>query len=484
MNALQKKERMDTTESQTFLSCEWVDCTAPQGGALYVHDNANAILKVENSSLTRCNASSTRGGGIFAQRIAECIVLHSTFDQCVAYGSSDWGGGGIHEWLRKDFGNVRFVSSTDSQPKGNDTYACGLDKSNPCSTISRCLTQLIPDLVPNVEVSSGTIIETNSFDCGINTFAVYGQSNMSTAIQTEFEASGPSLFSVSIGTLTVRDFILVHDSAHANNRGSRLFEISGAGEISIRRLNISFVSEQSTETAFSIELINVQSGMFQMGHVNWAKTISRNSLISLSSANEISLTLSECTFSQMERTTNGAAVMSFSNDKSNIDVNSSTFEGCGSRTSTDGGSMMLCVGNENEVKVKGGSFDGCFCSSSNGFGGGILLRLLNENPDFLISSSFGTNIAKWGRDIFVISPDLEETAKSQKITSVIASSDSADRVRGYDNGNTSVTIPLCIYLIPIPEEIHVSNSKASDHSHCGIVQFPCLTMNHLVTRQT
>eukprot|EP00770_Monocercomonoides_exilis_P015040 MONOS_14986.1-p1 / transcript=MONOS_14986.1 / gene=MONOS_14986 / organism=Monocercomonoides_exilis_PA203 / gene_product=unspecified product / transcript_product=unspecified product / location=Mono_scaffold01120:7982-13758(+) / protein_length=1908 / sequence_SO=supercontig / SO=protein_coding / is_pseudo=false len=621
-NALQKKGQINSTESQSFSLCEWEDCTAPQGGALYVHGNASAILTVENSSFTRCNASSTNGGGIYAQRIAECIVHHSTFDQCSAAATNGYGGGGImvdnvytqpvvddsndggaiqkecvvnsffdncqcnfsingaggaiiiwdpvnkvivsnclfchchsmcgggaacqfintnnngilfyfcffhnntcmkgghdivlqnstsnnidpscystrqtsnrvstnyysivdkSEWLRKDFGNVRFVSSTDSQPKGIDTYACGLDKSYPCSTISRCLTQLIPDLVPNVEVFSGTIIETNSFDCGVNAFTVYGQSNMSTAIQTEFKASGLSLFSVSTGTLTARDFVLVHDSIHPNNRGSRLFEISGAGEMSISRLNISFGSGQSTETAFSTELINVQNGMLQMEHVNWATTISTNSLFLLSSTNEISLTLSECAFDGIERATSGAAVISFSNDKVNIDVNSSTFEGCGSRTSADGGSMMLCVGNENEVKVKGGNFDGCFCSATYGLGGGILLRLLTENPNFLISSSFGTNTAKWGRDIFVISPNLEETAKSENITCVTDSLDSLEKVGGYNNGNTSVAIPLCIYLLPTPEEIYVSNSDASNHSHCGIVQFPCLTVKHSLTRQT
>ncbi|KAH7826577.1 putative Protein tyrosine and serine/threonine kinase [Monocercomonoides exilis] len=600
-----KKEKLNITDSQSFSLCEWIDCTAPQGGALYVHDNENAILTVENCSFSRC-ISSTKGGAIYALKIAECIVRHTTFAECSAQATSDFGGGGImaenayvqsmvddcyfqncssgndggainlrptmtikqkrciinsvfllchstldcggavmhwnctdqvvisnclfyhcssfyaggrdiilhgstsnnidptcystrqtsyrvstnwnqtsdrSEWLRNDFGNVRFVSSTDSQPKGNDTYACGIYESYPCSTISRCLTQLIPDLVPNVEVSSGTIIETNSFDCGVNTFTVYGQSNMSTAIHSEFEASGLSLFSVSTGTLAARDFVLVHDSDHPNNRGSRLFEISGAGGMSISRVNITFGSRQSAETAFSTELINAQNGMFQMEHVNWAKTISRNSLFSLSSTNEISLALSECAFDGIERTTSGAAVMSFSNDKVNIDMDFCTFKGCGSRTSADGGSMMLCVSDRNEVKVKGGNFDECYCSASYGLGGGILLRLLNENPNFMISSSFGTNTAKWGNDIFVISPNLQAIANLQKISCVSATLDSFDKVRGYDNGNNSVAIPLCIYLLPTPEEIHVSNVEASDHSHCGIVQFPCLTLKHSLTRQ-
>ncbi|KAH7816513.1 uncharacterized protein MONOS_10988 [Monocercomonoides exilis] len=638
-NALQKKEQMDTTESQSFSLCEWEDCTAPQGGALYVHDNENALLTIENSSFARCYASLTRGGGIYALKVAECIVQHTTFDQCSAAATSDYGGGGItaesiyvqlmvedcsfhscfsgndggaielswsktekqkkciinsnfdncrcnvsssgiggaiehwdptdkviisnclfrncysmcgggaigllvnsinngtllcycffhnntcqkgghdivlidstsnnidstcfstrqtenrvsthyysvidkSEWLRNDFGKVRFVSSVQTEPNAIDTYSCGLHKNLPCCTIRHCLTQLIPEFVTDIEILTGTITETKSVDCNINSFTIYGQSDLSSTVQIELEAAGLSLFSVSTGTLAARDFVLVCDCAYENNRGSRLFEITGTGEMHISRLNISTGSGQTSETAFSTELINVQNGVFQMEHVNWAKTISTTSLFSLSSTNEISLTLSECTFDGIERTTSGAAVISFSNDKANMNLDSCSFSGCGSTNSENGGSMMLCVGNENEVKVKGGSFDGCFCSETDGFGGGILLQLLTDNPDFLISSSFGINTAKWGNNIFVISPDLEAIANPQKISCVSASLDTFDKVRGYDNGNTSVAIPLCIYLLPDPTEIYVSNTEASDHSHCGIAQFPCLTIKHSLARQT
>ncbi|KAH7816419.1 uncharacterized protein MONOS_13691 [Monocercomonoides exilis] len=93
MNILEKKGQINTTESQSFSLCEWVDCTAPQGGALYVHDNASAILTVENSSFTMCNASSTNGGGIFALKIAECVVLHTTFILCTAAATNNLGEG-------------------------------------------------------------------------------------------------------------------------------------------------------------------------------------------------------------------------------------------------------------------------------------------------------------------------------------------------------------------------------------------------------
>ncbi|KAH7821102.1 uncharacterized protein MONOS_11182 [Monocercomonoides exilis] len=637
-NVFQPGEQMDTTESQSFLLCEWKDCTAEQGGALYVHDNENAILTIENSSFVKCIAFSTIGGGIFALEVAECSVLHSKFVQCSCTSTNvDNGGGGISianiciqpivddcsffncssgndggaidlresltekqkncitnsffdncksngslngiggaiehwycsdqaiisnclfcncnsmcgggalgilinnnnygtflyhcffhnnscvkgghdillqnstannihssccttrqtgnrvstnynsiidksEWLRNEGGRVRYVSSTETEPNSIDTYACGLNESYPCRTISHCLTQLIPDFVKDIEILTGTITETKNIDCDANSFTIYGKDDLSTTVQTELETPGLSLFSTSTGTFTVRNLVLVHDPTYSNNRGSRLFEITGAGEIHISRLNISTGSTQSTETAFFTELINVQSGVLQMENLNWAKTISTTSLFSLSSTNEISLILSESTFNEIERTTSGASVVTFSDEKANIDLNSSIFDGCGSTTSANGGSAMLNVGEANEVKVKGGNFDGCFCSTTDGLGGAILLQLTSEFPEFLITSSFDTNTAKWGKDIFVISPHLETVAQFRKISSVNASLDSFDKVRGYDNGNTNLAIPLCIYLLPNPTEIYVSNSEASNHSHCGIVQFPCLTLKHSLSR--
>ncbi|KAH7814994.1 uncharacterized protein MONOS_12599 [Monocercomonoides exilis] len=384
-------------------------------------------------------------------------------------------------WLATWKGTIRFVSSlgTDISP------VCGLKESNPCMTLESAVNHTLPLNNWKIKIIDSLLITREGVNIGDYHLNICGSEETSSVVQINFlNQKEAYLFCVSIGVLSISNFDIVHNSIDPNNRHSKLFEITGAGEMRISRLNISAGSEQSTETAFLTELINVQNGMLQMEHVNWAKTISSTSLFSISSTNEISLALSDCSFSGIERTTSGAAVMSFSNGKMNMNLNLSAFEGCGSRTSDNGGSMTLCAGNENEVKVKGGSFDGCFCSTTNGLGGGILLRLLNENPDFLISSSFGTNTAKWGRDIFVLSPNLEVTAKSQKIQCVAASLDSFDKVQGYDNGNTTVAIPLCIYLIPTPEEIYVSNIEASDHSHCGIVQFPCLSLMHSLARLT
>ncbi|KAH7822553.1 uncharacterized protein MONOS_11864 [Monocercomonoides exilis] len=134
---------------------------------------------------------------------------------------------------------------------------------------------------------------------------------------------------------------------------------------------------------------------------------------------------------------------------------------CGSTKSANGGSATLCAGEANEVKVKGYNFDGCFCSATDGLGISLFLPHLvrTQKSGEMISLSFH---------------QIWKKLLNQKTS----------QVRGYDNGNNSVAIPLCIYLLPTPEEIHVSNTEASDHSHCGIVQFPCLTLKHSLTRLT
>ncbi|KAH7827196.1 uncharacterized protein MONOS_6401 [Monocercomonoides exilis] len=174
-------------------------------------------------------------------------------------------------WLRNNFGKIRYASSSKTQSNAKDTSACGINESHPCNMIICCHTQLIPEFVSDIEILTRTISETKSVDCNINIFTIYGQRDFTTTIQTESEAAMLSLFAVSTGTLTVDDLFLVHDPTHPSNRDSKLFEISGAGEMQICRLNISTGSGQSSETAFTTELINVQNGMLKMENVNRAR---------------------------------------------------------------------------------------------------------------------------------------------------------------------------------------------------------------------
>ncbi|KAH7826081.1 uncharacterized protein MONOS_12421 [Monocercomonoides exilis] len=626
-------ERNSTTQTQTYKNAEWNECSAPCGGALYVHDNSNATLTVENSSFVKCNATSTRGGGIFAFNIAECTVRHSTFIECYCVASTTLGGAGAEiqgmtiqvffencffkdgwsgddagglgiwsskanktkdcvldcsfmncsghhpsssgggglitwypidkivaknclfqrcysarhggavsvltngyngnllwfcffhnnsapqgndiciydnstdsqlvlcystrtegvryyaggdksEWLPNNGGKCRFVASTQNQTNAKDTFSCGLNESCACLTISHCLSQMIVGFVEEMKVLSGTVVEGKGVDIGEKTISVNGALPSGSVIETKFEANGLSLLCVGTGELSVNDLSVVHNTSLENNRRSRLFEVKGAGGINLERMNISMDAAHSEERSIQNSLVKMDGGSLKMKDVRWSQTFSTTSVISLPQEATVSLTLDNCTFNNIVRTTAGSSLMNVGEGSHSITFDGCTIDGCGSEASEFGGGVMVEVGNVGSLKMNGGVVKNCYALAAQGRGGGIGLKVKDTNAEFLISSGFEGNRAKWGSDIFVDSIDLETTAKSERIACLTASLDSFDKVTGYDKGNTSLAIPLCIYLLPTPEEIYVSNIETSDHSHCGIVQFPCLTMKHSLTRQT
>ncbi|KAH7819892.1 uncharacterized protein MONOS_1805 [Monocercomonoides exilis] len=547
-------DRLSTTETQTFKNAEWIECSADCGGALYVHDNPNATLTVENSSFVKCKATSTRGGGIYALNIGECTVKHSVFEECYCASSTDYGGAGAEveelnvqvlfencmfrnclsqndagglfigtskasktndcvldykegggislmvrsfsgnglryydgedksEWLPNNGGKCRFVSSKLTQSKAKDTYSCGLNESYACLTISHCLSQLIVGFVEEMKVLSGTVVEGKGVDIGEKTICLSGVSPSGSAIETKFEANGLSLFCVGAGELAVNDLFVVHNTSIENNRRSRLFEIQGRGLMDVKRMNISMDVAHSEERSIQNSLVKVDGGELKMKDVKWLQTFSITSVISLSQGSSVSFSLDNCTFSNIVRTTAGSSLISASEGPFSITLEGCTIDGCGSVDSVFGGGMMIEVGNVGSLRMNGGFVKNCYASTTQGRGGGIGLKVKDTSADFLISSTFEGNRAKWGSDIFVDSIDLGTTATSGKITSLTASNSTINKIRGFHNGDETIPIPLCVYLIYLPEEIVASNVDAFDHSYCGYAEFPCLTLKHSLTRQ-
>ncbi|KAH7826248.1 uncharacterized protein MONOS_17404 [Monocercomonoides exilis] len=515
-NSLNKKNRLSSTETQFFKLSEWINETADCGGALYVHDNPDATLAVLNSSFSNCEATKTRGGGIYGENILEANVEHCKFDNCTcAMLEGDRGGGGIcyyailskdstcfstrttdnrvstewssvadkSEWLRNDGGRIRYVKFSSSDNKGKDTFFCGLNQTYPCATVSHCLTQMIVGFVEEIKVLGGTVVEGKGVDIGEKTISVSGVSPAGSAIETQFETNGLSLFCVGTGELTVSDLSVVHNSSFENNRRSILFEVQGSGGINLERLNISMDADHSEERSIQNSLVKMEGGELKMKDVRWSQTFSTTSVMSLPQGSSVTLSLDNCTFNNIVRTTAGSSLMGVGEGSYSITLEGCTLDGCGSEDSEFGGGMMVEVGNVGSLNVSGGVVKNCYASTVQGRGGGIGLKVRDTNAEFQISSAFEGNRAKWGSDIFVDSIDLETTAKGGKITSLTASFDTKSKIQGYDNGNDSIPIPLCVYLIPLPEEIIVSNVDAFDHSRCGFAEFPCLTLKHSLTRQ-
>ncbi|KAH7821461.1 uncharacterized protein MONOS_11083 [Monocercomonoides exilis] len=624
--------RNETTEAQTYKNAEWNGCSAPCGGALYVHGNSSATLTVENSSFAKCNATSTRGGGIFALNIAEFTVEHSTFVECYCVSSNDNGGasaeiegmkiqvlvnnclfkdgwsendaGGIgiwkskttktkdcvlncffqncsghnasgtdgggfiswfpydkivsrnclfqgchsdlrggalsirtdgyygnllwfcffhnntapngndisiygnttvsqvvycystrtegvrynadgdkSEWLPNNDGKCRFVASTQNQTNAKDTFSCGLNESCACLTISHCLSQMISGFVEEIKVLSGTVVEGKGVEIGEKTISVNGALPSGSSIETKFEGSGLSLFCVGTGELAVNDLSVVHNSSFENNRRSRLFEIQGRGLMDVKRMNISMDASHSEKRSIQNSLVKVDGGELKMQDVRWGRTFSTTSVISLSQGSSASLSLDNCVFGNIVRTTAGSSMMSVDEGSHSITLEGCTIDGCGSVDSDFGGGAMIEMVNAGSLTMNGGVIRNCYASTMQGRGGGIGLKVKDTNTNFLISSAFEGNKAKWGSDIFVDSIDLESTVRSGKIASLTASLETKSKMQGYENGDESFPIPLCAYLWNnFSEPAFVGGGSLShDFSKCGFEEFPCSSISKVAT---
>ncbi|KAH7829924.1 uncharacterized protein MONOS_14871 [Monocercomonoides exilis] len=620
-------DRVETTESLNFTNAEWIECSAECGGALYVHDNSNATLNVENSSFERCNATSTRGGGIFVENVGVCSVNHSRFKECYCVSSDNHGGAGVEilgiivqpfvfncifedcwsgndagglgvwtskttktkdcildcsfkncsghmqgdsdgggfiswypidkvvvrnclfqdchsddrgggvslnltdyhgellwfcffhnnsaphgndifvydyfadsqlvwcystrtegvryyaggdksEWLPNNGGKCRFVASTQIQANAKDTFSCGLNESYACLSISHCLSQMISGFVEEIKVLSGTVVEGKGVDVGEKTISVNGASPYGSIIETKFEANGLSLFCIGTGKLNVSDLSVIHNTSFENNRQSRLFEVEGSGLMDVKRMNISMDSSHSEERSIQNSLVKIDDGELKMQDVKWGQTFITTNVISLSLEATVSLTLDNCTFSNIVRTTAGSSLMCVGEGSYSITLEGCRIDGCGNEDCEFGGGMMVEAGSGSSLKMNGGIVKNCYASATQGRGGGIGLKVRNANADFLISSAFEGNMARWGSDIFVDSIDLESTTRSEKITSLTASLETKSKMQGYENGDESFPIPLCVYLWNnFSGSAFVGGGSLShDFSKCGFEEFPCSTI--------
>ena len=85
---------LDLSNSAVFTSCEWKQCSAIEGGAIYIA-TTNIELEVDKSLFLLCVASS-RGGGIFAQSSSSVSVQESFFHSCQSKTTNlSYGGGGM-----------------------------------------------------------------------------------------------------------------------------------------------------------------------------------------------------------------------------------------------------------------------------------------------------------------------------------------------------------------------------------------------------
>ncbi|KAH7832351.1 uncharacterized protein MONOS_6030 [Monocercomonoides exilis] len=390
----------------------------------------------------------------------------------------------LSNYLSCEYDSIRYVASSIVQSNAKDSFSCGFFEAYPCESISFCVSRLIPGVVVNINMMEGTISETHPIKILNNQYILSGPTESGAEIQTMFAESDVSLFSVSTGSLDVNHIRVIHDSSINNNRESRICCISSSGAINLKNTNISTDNSHSSDTSFKTEMIRIVAGSLTMENVGWTRFFSSTSFIYLSQTEILSISLLETTFENIIRTSQGAALIDSSTTTANIALKKCFIDGCGSQSSVDGGAMRISLNSPCHLKIEEGTIQNCYASSSVGRGGGVFLKLCNFQVEFSVFSLFNNNVAKWGYDLFVQSPDLQATSTSGQILLKIPWNSTFSTIRGFDNEATSVPIPLCVYLLDQPQNITVAKNDALNHPLCGFEQFPCSSLNYALTRQS
>eukprot|EP00770_Monocercomonoides_exilis_P015703 MONOS_15653.1-p1 / transcript=MONOS_15653.1 / gene=MONOS_15653 / organism=Monocercomonoides_exilis_PA203 / gene_product=unspecified product / transcript_product=unspecified product / location=Mono_scaffold01298:5437-11691(-) / protein_length=2084 / sequence_SO=supercontig / SO=protein_coding / is_pseudo=false len=342
---------------------------------------------------------------------------------------------------------------------------------------------MIVGFVEVISVLPGTVVEVKGVGISDGAITILGSSSSGSFINTRFKEGDATLFAVEGGSGSIHDLSIIHDTEDAAGRSARLFKIQGSGKCKLSNLNISMNSAHSKGNYLLNSLVSLDGGELKMQDVKWDRIFSDTCLISLSQSAATLFLLNNCTFIDIIRVSDGCSLVSTNSNLPDLTIKACTIVRCGSAESEKGGALDLKVDASGCLKVEDGEIRNCFASTVTGRGGGMFLTVTDESAEYSITTLFTDNEARWGSDIFVDSVNLECTATGRKISSVTESNATINTIRGFDGGDERVRIPLCVYLIPSPDELVVSDKDSFDHLHCGFVEFPCLTLKHTLERQ-
>ncbi|KAH7827262.1 uncharacterized protein MONOS_17300 [Monocercomonoides exilis] len=128
-------------------------------------------------------------------------------------------------------------------------------------------------------------------------------------------------------------------------------------------------------------------------------------------------------FSNIKSSSSSASLLdtlgdaSSSSAKVNLHVNDSSFKECSATSSEEGG--VFCASfllQEDFIVLNKTTFDLCSCeTATKGRGGVLFLHCVNNDANFLVNNTFFTaNNAKYGRNMFISCPSLEDAIKKEK----------------------------------------------------------------------
>ncbi|KAH7818401.1 uncharacterized protein MONOS_10889 [Monocercomonoides exilis] len=264
------------------------------------------------------------------------------------------------------------------------------------------------------------------------------------------------------------------------------------------------LSLQNYSSELSFLFLSIESETLAIASFSASSiTLSGNPLISLCGSGSKAesmiikwLNMTNCNFTEIERTTGSGSCVSIDNsddENSNAEINieECDFDGCSVfADESRGGAIGVQLKGSIQMNIISCTFTGCTAPAAEektGFGGGMALKLIDDYSTFIISSPVfdfdKPNIARYGNDLFVESSNLTKSITNTSLPFVSEHLDdiSLDSMRGFDGNDTTNAIPLVYFWRAIGTEIFIG-SEGCDVCVCGFSDYPCLSMDHSLAR--
>ncbi|KAH7818013.1 uncharacterized protein MONOS_3140 [Monocercomonoides exilis] len=494
-------------ESACVFECFFTSCslTDTSGGGMYCV-NVQAAFKMRSLQFISCNATSTGGGLYFytsqttspANNIYcyflffhDCSCSNSTpygYDVyildyynlfssdnpfyesyttntnekrvCRYYKSGSWYYQHTEKknWLKD--GKLLFVGEN-----GNDSNElCGMNETKPCKTIGHSVNKC-NDVSFGISVLNGRHgSEVTMISIGEKKITITGRGKEVSVIGTSaLSTSSSMLFSISSGQLKVGHVGIDHNATRSPSPS--VFVVSvGSGTLSLEDVVI-----DSSTPGGSV----ISASVFEV-MLRQLKTIDDRHQESV---------LENVTIRNVNRTGGDGVVVAKSvKGGETFVVWNTTMEGCECANGNGGGIKVELEDTTSKVRIgtstshSGGTttFNQCKC---NEFGGGIFLSLMDANALFELSDTlvFERNEAKYGRNMFISTSDLNKTVTNESFKFDYSSmKDDKTLFVGSDDFHSNKD--LFMFLIPYSStEIFVS-SEGYDVARCGSEEEPCQSM--------
>ncbi|KAA6362948.1 MAG: hypothetical protein EZS28_041525, partial [Streblomastix strix] len=475
--------KISVSSSSTFENCK-VDTNNGLGGGIYLKISNGGELKYDLSGASYSECNAKYGKSLFIDgfdlkliipigsqaklgTLSDSIEL-SQVEQMMGYDNDNENLVIPLIYVYSSISNsIYHVSSTNSNPQGNDNKFCG-HLQWPCLTINYAIEQSGSASEKKVGIISE--YQLNSIvDLNLEGIQIQRQINAVTWASTSDNSiiliKPQGQLSISSGTILFNEITFKVESGINQQLKYAIEGISGASQIELTKC-LMIMASNTEGYQLSRGLIELNIG---------ALTLTNIEVINLNILQQSVIKIN-----------NGAGIVNIIGSKfKNIEREGSDGKG---------GVIEGYIGNNNgKISVSSSStFENCKVDTNNGLGGGIYLKISNggELKYDLSGASYSECNAKYGKSLFIDGFDLKliipigSQAKLGTLSDSIELSQ-VEQMMGYDNDNENLVIPLIYVYSSISNSIyHVSstnsNPQGNDNKFCGHLQWPCLTINYAI----